>query len=58
MNISGTVGQLLHYFPAKQGLAINLPWPALKSKQCTCIELFDICFQLLGGGGNLFDCCV
>ncbi len=40
MNVSGTVGQLIHYFLGKQGLAINLPWPALKSKQR--IELFDI----------------
>ncbi len=27
------VCQLYHYFASKQGLAINLPWPALKSKQ-------------------------
>ncbi len=35
MNVLGTVCQLIHYFPGKQGLAINLPWPALKSKQRT-----------------------
>ncbi len=27
--------QLIHYFPGKQGLAINLLWPALQSKQHT-----------------------
>ncbi len=32
MNVSGTLCQLIHYFPSKLGLAINLPWPALKSK--------------------------
>ncbi len=32
--------------PGKQGLPINLPWPALKSKEH--IELFDI----MGGGGG------
>ncbi len=42
MNVSETVCQLIHHFPGKQGLAINLPWPALKSKQRMCIELFDI----------------
>ncbi len=25
-----------------QGQFVNLPWPSLKSKQCMCIELFDI----------------
>ncbi len=30
MNVSGTVCQRMHYFPGKQGLAINLTWPALK----------------------------
>ncbi len=43
-------------FPGKQWLAINLPWPALKSKQH--IELFDIISCQQGGGGNLFYCCV
>ncbi len=32
----------LHRAASKQGLAINLPWPALKSKQHTYIELFAI----------------
>ncbi len=50
MNVSGTVCQLIHYLPGKQGLAINFPWPALKSKQRKCIELFVIIsFQLCGG---------
>ncbi len=41
-NVSGTVCQLIDYL-----------WPALKGKQCTCIELFDlISFQLLEGGGG------
>ncbi len=31
MNVSETVCQLIHYLPGKQGLAINLPWPALKT---------------------------
>ncbi len=35
MNVSETVCQFIHYFPNKQGLAIRLPCPALKSKQCT-----------------------
>ncbi len=60
MNVSGTVCQLIHYLPGKQGLAINLPWPDLKSEQRLCIELFVIIsFQLFGGGGlKLFYCCV
>ncbi len=47
----------IHYFPSKQGLAINLPWPALKNKQrmsAMCFELFEVfltsadqCFFLL-----------
>ncbi len=41
MNIAGRVCQLFHYFASKQGLAINLPWPALKSKQRTYVELSD-----------------
>ncbi len=46
MNVSGTVFQLIHYFPGKQGLAINLLWPARKNKQ-RFFELFDIisCIQ-------------
>ncbi len=40
MNVSGTVCQLIHYFPSKQGLAINMP--ALKSKQLMCVKHFDI----------------
>ncbi len=43
-------------FPGKQGLPINLPWPALKSKQC--IKLFDIISCQPGAGDNLFYCCV
>ncbi len=63
MNVSGTVCQLIHYLPGKQGLANNLPWPAIKSKQRTCIELFVIIsFQLcvcVGGGRlKLFYCCI
>ncbi len=42
MNVSGTVFQLIHYFPGKQGLAINLLWPALQSKQHMYIEFVDI----------------
>ncbi len=38
MNVSGTLCQLIYYFPGKQGLAINLTWPALKSKQHTYIK--------------------
>ncbi len=30
MNISGTHCQLIHYFPSKHGLAINLPWSLSK----------------------------
>ncbi len=30
----------------KQGLAINLPWPALKNKQCMCFELFEVFLTL------------
>ncbi len=37
MNVSGTHCQLIHYFPGNQGLAINLTWAALKSKQHTCV---------------------
>ncbi len=52
MNVSGKVYQLIHYLPDKQGLAINLPWPALKSKQRMCIELVVIIsFQLCWRGG-------
>ncbi len=42
MNVPGAVFQLIHYFPGKQGLAINLLWPALQSKQHTYIEFVDI----------------
>ncbi len=64
MNVSGTVCQLIHYFPCKQGLAINLLWPALKSEQCICIEFFTssaVNWTPMGGGGgqvNLFYCCI
>ncbi len=37
MNVPGTLCQLTHYFPGKQGLAINLTWPVLKSKQRMCV---------------------
>ncbi len=37
LNVPGTLCQLILYFPGKQGLAINLTWPSLKSKQRTCI---------------------
>ncbi len=30
MSVLGTVCQCIHYFPGKQGLAINMTWPALK----------------------------
>ncbi len=30
MNVSGTICQCIHYFPGKQGLAIDPTWPALK----------------------------
>ncbi len=43
-------------FPGKQGLAINLPWPALKSKQC--IELFDIISWQPGGGEFILLLCL
>ncbi len=52
MNVSGTVCQLIHYFPSEQESAINLPWPALKSKQCTphVLNLFtSSAFNCLGG---------
>ncbi len=42
MNVSGTVFQIIHYFPSKQALAINLLRPALQSKQHMYIKLFDI----------------
>ncbi len=48
-NVSGTVFQLIHYFPGNQGLAINLLWPALQSKQHTYIEFVDIT-------RNMFSC--
>ncbi len=65
MNVSGTVCQLIHFFPGKQMLAIILKWPAFKSEQRTCIELLD-CRRRRGGGGwvglgegiNLFYCCI
>ncbi len=33
MNVIGTFSQIIHYFPFKQGLDINLLWPILQSKQ-------------------------
>ncbi len=42
MSVSGTVCHLILYFPVNQGLAINLPWPALKNKQCMCFELSEV----------------
>ncbi len=39
MSVLGIVCHLILYFPIKQGLAINLPWPALKNKQR--FELFE-----------------
>ncbi len=54
MNVSGTVCQLILYFPSKQGLAINFPWLALKSKQSMYIEPFDIIsFNYCGGRGGV-----
>ncbi len=48
MNVSRTVCQLIHYFPGKLGLTIDLPWPGLKNKQST--PHFDIVgFQQPGG---------
>ncbi len=41
MSVSVTVCHLILYFPIKQGLAINLPWPALKNKQCMCFKRFE-----------------
>ncbi len=41
-NVSGTVFQLIHYFPGKQGLPINLLWPALQCKQHMYVEFVDI----------------
>ncbi len=38
MNVSGTVCQLIHYFPSKYVLAINMQWSALISKQLMCTE--------------------
>ncbi len=45
MNVPGTLCQLIDYFPGKQGLAINLTWPVLKSKQHMCVlpPLADLC---------------
>ncbi len=42
MSVSGIVCHLIMYFPVNQGLAINLPYPALKNKQCMCFELFEV----------------
>ncbi len=42
MSVSGTVCHLILYFPVKQGLAINLPWPALKNKQHMCFEHLEV----------------
>ncbi len=65
MSVSGTVCHLILYFPINQGLAINLPWPALKNKQCMCFELFEVfltssaeqCFiyflSIFGRGGEV-----
>ncbi len=55
MSVSVTVCHLILHFPVKQGLAINLTWPALKNKQRMCFELFEVfltssadqCFFLL-----------
>ncbi len=41
-SVSVTVCHLILYFPVNQGLAINLPWPALKNKQRMCFELFEV----------------
>ncbi len=42
MSVSVTVCHLKLYFPVKQGLAMNLTWPALKNKQRMCFELFEV----------------
>ncbi len=52
MNISETLCQLIYYFPSKHGLAINLPWSALKSKQHMCVEFFDTIPAVMLGGGE------
>ncbi len=39
MNVSGTVCQCIHYFPGRQGLAIDPTWPALKVNNA---RVFDI----------------
>ncbi len=41
INVSGIVCQLIHQFPGKQGLAINLPWLILKHKQTMHVEFVD-----------------
>ncbi len=58
MNVSGKVCQLIHYFPGNQGLAINLPWPALKSKNARVLNFLTSAFKGRGGGGgrNFFFC--
>ncbi len=35
----GIVCPLLHHFPSKEGLGINMSWPALKYKQSVLIQL-------------------
>ncbi len=42
MSVSGIVCHHIMHFPVNLGLAINLPYPALKNKQRMCFELFEV----------------
>ncbi len=53
--ISYYESQFIHYFPSKQGLAINLSWPVLKSKQRTRIELFLLIILLAFEASIIFS---
>ncbi len=52
----GTVFQLTHYFPGKQGLAINLLWPALQGKQLKYIEFVDIAWNMFTWTSSADQC--
>ncbi len=52
ISVSGTICHLILFVPINQGLAINLPWPALKNIQHICFALFEV--FLISSAGQFF----
>ncbi len=51
MSVLEIVCHLILYLPVNQRLAINLPWPARKNKQC--FELFNFIYIIEYTGSRI-----